>query len=152
MVYQLIKKNVNQYYLFYLKEIKPIQKKLKKKLDQKQKIYPKKKKKFVIYLWICNNFQYDEGLYSGKEVSYTPRGAFTKEKTVCEGFSRLFLEIASYIGLTAQFVTGFAKGYGYEPGDKMKTSNHAYNAIKLDNKWYLLNVTWGVGKIEDKNL
>ena len=32
----------------------------------------------------------------------------------------------------------------------MKTSNHAYSAIKLDNKWYLLDVTWGAGKIEDK--
>ena len=74
---------------------------IKKNIRSKTKDISQKEKAFVIYLWICNNFQYDEGLYSGKEVSYTPRGAFTKGKTVCEGFSRLFLEIASYIGLTA---------------------------------------------------
>ena len=33
-------------------------------------------------------------------------------------------------------VTCYAKGVSYHVGQKMHSSNHEYNVINLDNKWY----------------
>ena len=47
-------------------------------------------------------------------------------------------------------VTCYAKGVGYKVGQKMKKPDHEYNVIKLENKWYPIDSTWGAGHIEGK--
>ena len=76
---------------------------------------------------------------------------FPNGKTVCEGYSRLYIELAEYLGLMVKYIAGYAKEYGYEPGNKLGRPDHAYNAIKLDNNWYLLDPTWGACNYEKKN-
>ena len=36
-------------------------------------------------------------------------------------------------------------------GDKFKDTDHAWNVIKVDNKWLLFDVTWASGYAENKN-
>ena len=55
-----------------------------------------------------------------------------------------------YIGLDIQCVNCYSKGVGYEPGDNLTSTNHEYNIIKLDNKYYPIDCTWGSGNIEKK--
>ena len=59
----------------------------------------------------------------------------------------LYKDIALYLNLEVKCVPCFAKGEGYIPGEKIYTSstNHEYNVIKLDGKWYPLDSTWGAG-------
>src|SRR5262249_17993037 len=52
-------------------------------------------------------------------------------------------------GLEVVHVTGNSKGYGYAPGTKPAT-NHAWNAVKLDGRWHLIDATWGAGSAEAK--
>ena len=47
-------------------------------------------------------------------------------------------------------VSCYAKGVGYEPGKILNKTDHEYNVIKLDNKWYPIDSTWGAGHIESK--
>ena len=39
----------------------------------------------------------------------------------------------------------------YNPGDIMKKTNHEYNVINLNNKWYPIDTTWGAGHVENKD-
>ena len=32
----------------------------------------------------------------------------------------------------------------------MNESNHEYNAVKLNNQWYPIDLTWGAGHLKDK--
>ena len=110
-----------------------------------------KEKSFVVFLWECQNIDYDlESYLAHIDVDCTPEGVFKNGKTVCSGYARLYKEIAVYLQLKVECVNCYAKGYGYQPGQKFNTTNHEYNVIFLDNKWIGLDATWGAGHAEGK--
>ena len=124
---------------------------LKDLIKQKTNNISQTEKAFVVFLWECYNIDYDaQGYFSGSKVDCTPNGVFQNGKTVCSGYSRLYKEITTYIGLEVECVTCYAKGVGYEPGQKFNGTNHEYNAIKLNQNWYPIDSTWGAGHIEGK--
>lgn len=59
-------------------------------------------------------------------------------RTHCEGFARLFQSLCMHAGIEAVIVTG----YGRTGRSGRFRSNHAWNAVWLDNRWQLLDVTW----------
>src|SRR5690606_2162152 len=44
--------------------------------------------------------------------------------------------------------TGYAKTSTGEIGHIVNTTNHAWNAVKIDNKWKLIDATWSTGNDE----
>ena len=52
--------------------------------------------------------------------------------------------------MEVECVSCYAKGVGYEPGKILNKTDHEYNVIKLDNKWYPIDSTWGAGHIKDR--
>jgi len=110
-----------------------------------------KEKSFVIFLWICDNIAYDvDSYFAGRDVDCTPKGVYKNGSSVCSGYSRLYKDFADYIGLEVECVNCYAKGVGYSVGDKLTSTNHEYNVIKLNNKWYPIDSTWGAGHTEGK--
>lgn len=60
-----------------------------------------------------------------------------------------------YAGLFCTVLTGFAKGLDYRPGDKFKGTeyNHSWNAVYIDNNWYLVDSHWATRYlISEKNM
>ena len=109
----------------------------------------KKEKSYVVFLWICENISYDAASYfSGKKVDCTPEGVFKNGTSVCSGYSYLFKDISTYIDLEVECVSCYSKGVGYEPGKMLTKTDHEYNLIKIQNKWYPIDSTWGAGHIE----
>ena len=125
---------------------------LKDTMKSKTDNLSQKEKSYINFLWICQNIDYDaEGYFAGRKVDCTPEGVFRNGKTVCSGYSRLYKNIGSYLGLNIECVSCYAKGVSYEPGQKMKSTNHEYNVINLNNKWYPIDSTWGAGHLEGRN-
>lgn len=59
---------------------------------------------------------------------------------VCAGYSDLFKNIMSYIGIEAKEIRGYVKTVdvvGTVPGE----ANHAWNQVKLDGKWCNVDIT-----------
>ena len=54
-------------------------------------------------------------------------------------------------GLETVKVSGWAKGYSYQPGAKIvgTKANHSWNAVKIENQWWLFDSTWGTGYINN---
>ena len=128
-----------------LQSLKDIMKSKTDNLSQKEKSY-------ITFLWICQNIDYDaEGYFAGRKVDCTPEGVFKNGKAVCSGYARLYKNIGIYLGLNIECVNCYAKGVSYEPGQKMTSTNHEYNVINLNNKWYPIDSTWGAGHIEGRN-
>ena len=108
-------------------------------------------KSYILFLWIGQNVDYDaQGYFAGTDVDVTPEGVFNNGKTVCSGYSRLYRDIGIYLDLIIENVSCYAKGVGYEPGDKFYSTNHEYNVIKLNDIWYPIDSTWGAGHIKDR--
>lgn len=59
----------------------------------------------------------------------------------------MYEDIAIYLNLEVKCVSCYAKGAGYLSGKKIHNfeTNHEYNVIKLDDKWYPIDSTWGAG-------
>jgi|SRR6218665_27342 len=74
--------------------------------------------------------------------------AFRKRKGVCQHYSELFDRIASQAGLETQVNIGDAKTRNYDIGRKRARVNHAWNSVKIDGVWRLIDVTWGAGYVD----
>jgi hypothetical protein len=105
------------------------------------------------YVWIAENIAYDFNyLLRGTPTKTDAEGVFETRKTICAGYSQLYAKIAEDLGLQVKVINGFAKAYGYKPGyhfTKNDNMNHAWNAVKIDGKWRLLDATWGSGGVDN---
>ena len=100
----------------------------------------------ALFGWAAINIDYDlyafqNDIQDGQSVNQVLRSG----KALCSGYSLLYTYFADLAGLEAVVVEGYAKGFGYEEGQEFEETNHAWNAIKIDGSWYLLDVTWAAG-------
>lgn len=125
-----------------------------------------KDKAAALYYWMTQNVAYDTKLYgqvagrkNSKPKSYTPAevkaiyeqrvlNTLKRRKGVCEGYSRLYQRLAELAGLECELITGNARGDIMMPGSL--GIGHAWNAVKIDGKWELLDCTWGAGTVNGK--
>ncbi len=103
----------------------------------------------AIFRWICENIDYNvDVFFSGKAGSTNSTDVLKSRKSVCYGYSDLFLALAEEAGLEARRIKGYGKGYGYLPGTNFTgPSNHAWNAVRINGSWYLVDSTWGAGYV-----
>ena len=101
----------------------------------------------AIFRWICQNIDYDLGSYFAGRLSSTKSEDVLKSRSsVCAGYSDLFSALAEEAGLEAVEIRGYGKGYSYRPGQRFAGPfNHAWNAVKVNGSWYLMDPTWGAG-------
>lgn len=121
----------------------------------------------AIFTWIASNVKYDLAAYGVNErpVAYSfsnEEEKLAKEKKfkedlavktlktkkgVCQGYSTLYAVIAEKTGLEAVIIPGTSKSHPTHIGKGPEASDHAWNAVKIDGSWKLLDVTWGAGTI-----
>ena len=103
----------------------------------------------VLYRWIAHNVAYDvAGLVARRPTAPSVSDVLDQGVALCEGYAELFRRLAGLAGLEARTIIGYAKAYGYVQGTEFRAPNHAWNAVRIDGKWHLLDVTWGAGRIE----
>lgn len=104
----------------------------------------------VIYRWITKNISYDtHAFFSGNLGDMSAENVLKTLKGVCDGYAQLFAALAQSMGLEAQRIVGNSKGYGYVVGSRIEgPPNHAWNAVKIDGVWQLVDCTWGAGYID----
>lgn len=104
-----------------------------------------------IYTWIAHNIRYDvKALRKVKAKAYTPKQTLKRRKGICYQYSNLFETLCLNAGLSSREVTGYSRGFTYQEDDRFYEADHSWNSIKLDSSWYLVDVTWGSGKLYQK--
>ena len=87
----------------------------------------------------ANNFlveyvKYDYDVY-GKDadlmVIHTAKGALQNGLAVCDGYSHAFETIMNHYGIENKYITGASM-----------TESHGWNLVKINSKWYHVDVTW----------
>ena len=71
-----------------------------------------------------------------KNNIYDIYGALVLRECVCEGYAKAFQYIMNEVGIDNVIVIGTGKN------SMGKTENHAWNYVKLNEKWYAVDVTW----------
>ncbi|RMA66306.1 transglutaminase domain-containing protein [Ulvibacter antarcticus] len=105
-------------------------------------------KAIAIFRWIATNISYDHELRNNfqlqKEI-YTSeenvmKNALKRKKALCGGYAFLFRELCKEAGIRSEVVHGFSKKYTSN-SSKKNNPDHSWNVVKLDNHWYLLDLT-----------
>ncbi|WP_181896320.1 transglutaminase domain-containing protein [Seonamhaeicola aphaedonensis] len=114
----------------------------------------------ALYTWIANNVIYDPA-ESGKFLyEYSNKREFerkeekfnnklsnrviSKKKAICQGYATLFKKVCDELNIKSKYVSGASKTEIKDIGKRF-FSDHAWNIVLIDNKEYLIDVTWGAG-------
>jgi len=123
----------------------------------------------AIYTWIALNISYDikalESVQKTVSFSYrTEEEKFLKEKkikedlaiatlkskkAVCQGYSTLYKVICDLVSLECEIISGTSKTKYLDIGILPKISDHAWNSVKINNEWKLIDATWGAGYLNE---
>lgn len=116
----------------------------------------------ALYKWVCNNIEFDYSLYvahkkarqkiKDKDEWEQWNKSFTRKalkllvedkRTVCTGYAYLLKELAAHANIQCEMI----HGYGRTATSSVATgyANHSWNAVRLNNKWYLCDPTWSSG-------
>lgn len=103
----------------------------------------------IIYVWITHNIAYDVASFlSGNYGDASPYTVLKNRFAVCSGYANLYQALAEKMGLKSVVVIGYAKGLGYIVGDS-DNIGHAWNTVRINNAWYLIDATWGAGVVNN---
>ena len=127
-----------------------------------------------IFVWIASNIEYDQKKLAEMKQSGFKRTRFKgskdeikaqrlaqiqhfieetmdEKKGVCQDFSWLFQAMCLHAGIECEFITGAGKTRPTLIGQANIPAKHAWNAVKMNGKWALMDVTWstGMGEKED---
>lgn len=100
----------------------------------------------VIYRWITDNIT-----YSFSNRTSDPNKVLKKRKAVCAGYAALFKEMLNNAGITSEIVVGYTKTEIKDIGKKLERPDHAWNAVRINQEWYLIDVTWASGHRDVKS-
>ena len=71
--------------------------------------------------------------------------AFKNKLGVCEEYAQSFKKICALLHIKAEVIKGYVRNITEEIGNPSISTNHAWNAVKLNNKWIILDATWAAG-------
>ena len=87
----------------------------------------------TVYDWMTGNIYYDYDNLNNPtyKMQYTAYAALIHRTSVCQGYATLLYRLLLELGIDNRVVTGFSNG-----------GAHAWNIVKLGNKYYNLDSTW----------
>lgn len=119
------------------------------------------------FAWIAMNVEYKtKGVnkiqkirftYTSEEDLQAQKDQFRKDlaletiksrKALCEGYATLYQEICGLLNLECVLIPGTAKRFISEIGKSNLPSNHAWNAVKINGRWQLVDITWAAGSVD----
>jgi len=100
------------------------------------------------FVWIARNIRYDtENQYMlefERESAIVVQETLTKRKGVCRHYAELYTALAEQLGVKSYVVPGYIS---------LKAPvGHAWCAVKLDGRWYLMDPTWEAGQLAHNKL
>ncbi len=144
--------------------------KLANKINQDFKTTEEKVR--AIYTWIALHINYDVKTYlkGTKPIKYTFRNEEEKlqketeiedklakqtlktQKAVCHGYATLFKTLCELSGIKSVLITGTSKTSTSDIGKEPTRTDHAWNAVMINDEWKLIDVTWGAGYLNGQNM
>ncbi|CAL2079686.1 TGc domain-containing protein [Tenacibaculum sp. 190524A02b] len=122
----------------------------------------------AIYTWVCMNIRNDYSLAqkiirNRKKLQNTPevlhkwnssiakkvlKKLYKQKKTMCTGYAYLISKMTELVNIESRIINGYGRTI-VSNIDTLEQVNHSWNAIKLNNKWYLCDATWSSGYVNE---
>lgn len=97
--------------------------------------------------WVADRIAYDvPALDLPRLPPQDPGRIFNNRTGVCSGYALLLRKLGRLVGHEIVYVVGVSRG---EDGS-VSGGGHAWNAVKLDGDWHLIDATWNAGHVGDR--
>mgnify|MGYP001445031954 CR=1 FL=1 len=96
----------------------------------------------AIFAWVVTHIVYDRAAALREHPTNRSIGEILRDqKAICLGYAQLIARMCELAGLEAEVISGYSKDL---PTSKpmLEEPDHAWNAVKVDGKWQLLDATW----------
>jgi len=104
----------------------------------------------VVHDWICDNIAYDvETAFERANRRQDYVSVIKAKKAVCAGYTNLFNQMCRLASIESIGISGYSKWFGYT-GSIGPRADHDWNAVRISNKWHLIDVTWNAGHVDHK--
>ena len=103
----------------------------------------------AIHDWVTLNVSYDTASLLSESVdNERVADVLRTRRSACRGYADLFGELCRRSGLDCAAIQGYARGAGDDPFSREGPSepNHAWNAVRVDGRWRLVDATWDAGR------
>ena len=99
-----------------------------------------------IYQWIIYHIRYDyEALRDGNwRINRNSQDILLRGKAICWGYATLCKTLLGEVDIQAVVVSGYSRGLP-SSGQDSQEPDHAWNAVQVDDEWYLVDATWDSG-------
>lgn len=122
------------------------------------------------FYWLSHNIRYDLDAYyrpKQKRISFRYRNEQEKleklqaikdgivnetlltRKAVCEGYVQTFAKVCTMLQVENEVIKGYIRNSSNDIANPKINSNHAWNALKLNDKWVYVDVTWAAGVVNN---
>ena len=104
----------------------------------------------AIYYWIAHTIRYDVANMNST-ATYTDSqelvdAALKTRKGVCSNYAALFQACCKSVGVQSYIIEGYTRQNG-----KIVSIAHAWNAVKIDGRYYNVDATWAAGYFNGNN-
>ncbi|CAF1314943.1 unnamed protein product [Adineta ricciae] len=109
---------------------------------------------WIIFYWIILNIEYDSVTYfSTNRANQSAKNVFLTKKGICDGYVNIYKYLCDHVKLPCKIVRGYSKGYGFDVRvDAPSEADHVWNAVQINQYWYLVEATWGAGILNDQKV
>ena len=73
------------------------------------------------------------------------RNTFLTKTGVCEEYAQSFKKVCDLLDIESEVLSGNVRSSYFDIGKLEDNTNHAWNAVKLNNQWIILDATWAAG-------
>lgn len=101
-----------------------------------------RQKILIFSYWISKYIKYDLNELQKLGRNKIPREVLSNRKAVCQGYSLLFEQLCDNANIPAITIEGYAYGNIIKRITDKVHCRHAWNAVFVDGKWELLDLTW----------
>ncbi len=123
----------------------------------------------AIFYWVSNNINADDALnskvlhkrekFKNDSLSFLNWDKKNKKKffkklikqkrTICTGYAYLIKELCFFANIECEIINGYGRTVDSNV-ETLDLINHSWNAVKLNDKWYLCDATWANGYSDSK--
>ncbi len=96
----------------------------------------------AIFRWITENIEYNKSASNTTD----PDKVVRRNKAVCQGFANLLKDLCESAHIECKVIVGYTKTDFKDINRKLNKTDHAWNIVKLNDKNYLVDVTWATSK------
>ena len=99
----------------------------------------------ALYIWIAHNITYDLSQMNSNQRYNSSQEiideVLTNRQGICQHYSELYLAMSKSVGLKSYLISGYTRDVFGNIADV----SHAWNGVRIDSNFFLIDVTWAAG-------